>query len=155
MAKRVPKSSKATVALPADYAPLLAEIKARVHSARIRAGLAANRELRTLYWEIGRLILDRQRKEGSPGFPTTFLLRLAASPAIVQAPLARITAAMSPIVQQSAAQLPWMHHCLLLDRLDTPADRPWYAARLVDSVRKALKGAVPSVEELEEGLAHE
>jgi hypothetical protein len=64
MTKRVSKSSKATVALPADYAPLLAEIKARVQSARIKAGLAANRELLALYWEIGRLILDRQRKEG-------------------------------------------------------------------------------------------
>jgi hypothetical protein len=43
---------------------LLADIKARVQSARIKAGLAANRELLALYWEIGRLILDRQRKEG-------------------------------------------------------------------------------------------
>ena len=63
MPKR-PKSSKAVAALPADYAPLLAEIKARVQSARTRAGLAANRELLALYWDIGRLILDRQRKEG-------------------------------------------------------------------------------------------
>jgi hypothetical protein len=64
MPRRVPKSSKALAALPADYAPLLAEIKARVQSARIKAGLAANRELLALYWEIGWLILDRQRKEG-------------------------------------------------------------------------------------------
>lgn len=50
--------------LPEDYAPLLAEIKARVQAARIKAGLAANRELLALYRDIGRLILDRQRKEG-------------------------------------------------------------------------------------------
>jgi hypothetical protein len=43
---------------------LLAEIKARVQSARIKAGLAANRELLALYWDIGRLILDRQKQEG-------------------------------------------------------------------------------------------
>ncbi len=64
MTKRVPKSSKAAAALPADYAPLLADIKARVQSARIKAGLAANRELLALYWDIGRLILDRQKREG-------------------------------------------------------------------------------------------
>ena len=64
MTKRVPKSSKAVGVVPADYAPLLAEIKARVQSARIKAGLAANRELLALYWDIGRLILERQRKEG-------------------------------------------------------------------------------------------
>ena len=49
---------------PANYAPSLAEIKARVQSARIKAGLAANRELLALYWEISRLILDHRRKEG-------------------------------------------------------------------------------------------
>ena len=43
---------------------MLADIKARVQSARIKAGLAANRELLALYWDIGRLILDRQRREG-------------------------------------------------------------------------------------------
>ena len=50
--------------MPADYAPLLAEIKARVQAARIKAGLAANRELLALYWDIGRLVLERQNKEG-------------------------------------------------------------------------------------------
>ena len=64
MTSHPPKSSKAVIALPADYAPLLAEIKARVQSARIKAGLAANRELLMRYRYIGRLILNRQRKEG-------------------------------------------------------------------------------------------
>ena len=64
MSQRLAKSSKSTAALPADYAPLLADIKARVQSARVKAGLAANRELLALYWDIGRLILVRQRREG-------------------------------------------------------------------------------------------
>jgi hypothetical protein len=64
MSQRPAKASQPAAALPADYAPLLADIKARVQSARIKAGLAANRELLALYWDIGRLILDRQRREG-------------------------------------------------------------------------------------------
>ncbi|MFZ1643835.1 MAG: PDDEXK nuclease domain-containing protein [Candidatus Contendobacter sp.] len=52
------------VPLPADYAPLLTEIKARVHAARIKAGLAANRELLALYWDIGRLISQAQETRG-------------------------------------------------------------------------------------------
>jgi predicted nuclease of restriction endonuclease-like (RecB) superfamily len=64
MSKPPAKSARSTVALPPDYAPLLADIKARVQSARVKAGLAANRELLALYWDIGRLILDRQRREG-------------------------------------------------------------------------------------------
>ena len=59
-----PKSSKAVAALPADYAPLLADIKARVQAARIKAGFAANRELLALYWDIGRLISEAQRTKG-------------------------------------------------------------------------------------------
>ncbi len=64
MTQRPKKTSKPAAALPADYAPLLADIKARVQTARIKAGLAANRELLALYWDIGRLILDRQKREG-------------------------------------------------------------------------------------------
>jgi predicted nuclease of restriction endonuclease-like (RecB) superfamily len=64
MAKRDRAAPESTPVLPADYAPLLAEIKARVQTARIKAGLAANRELLALYWDIGRLILERQRREG-------------------------------------------------------------------------------------------
>ena len=68
MTKRTQKSSKAVATLPADYAPLLADIKARVQVTRVKAGLAANRELLALYWDIGRLILDRQRRRvGAPG----------------------------------------------------------------------------------------
>lgn len=61
--------------LPVDYAPLLADIKARVQSARIKAGLAANRELLALYWDIGLMILHRQRAEG---WGTKVVARLAA-----------------------------------------------------------------------------
>ena len=64
MSKPTRKPAKAAVAAPIGYGPLLADIKARVQAARMKAGLAANRELLTLYWDIGRLILDRQRLEG-------------------------------------------------------------------------------------------
>lgn len=52
------------VPLPADYAPLLAEIKRRVRHAQSRAVLAVNAELIRLYWGIGALIDQRQQREG-------------------------------------------------------------------------------------------
>lgn len=64
-----------SVSLPADYGPLLEEIKARVQAARVKAGLAANRELLALYWDIGRLI--RQAQE-SHGYGKKVVERLAA-----------------------------------------------------------------------------
>jgi hypothetical protein len=35
-------------------------------------------------------------------------------------------------VQAPLAQLPWYHHLALLDKLDKPADRLWYAAKAVE-----------------------
>ena len=46
------------------YAEFLADLKEHIRRARIKAALSANRELILLYWEIGRMILERQRKEG-------------------------------------------------------------------------------------------
>src|SRR5882672_12025749 len=50
--------------LSTGYRGLLTDIKARIRVAQIKASLAVNRELIKLYWEIGRLIVNRQRAEG-------------------------------------------------------------------------------------------
>ena len=46
------------------YAPLLADLKARVRAAQVKAALSVNRELVLLYWHIGREILRAQKAEG-------------------------------------------------------------------------------------------
>lgn len=48
----------------AEFTALLAEVKGRIQSAQTRAVVAVNRELVCLYWDIGRLIQERQRREG-------------------------------------------------------------------------------------------
>jgi hypothetical protein len=40
------------------YAPLLADLKARVRTAEVQAALSVNRELILLYWHMGREILQ-------------------------------------------------------------------------------------------------
>ena len=50
--------------LPSSYAPLLADLKARVRAAQVKAALSVNRELILLYWHIGREILRAQKAEG-------------------------------------------------------------------------------------------
>ncbi len=47
-----------------SYAQLLNQVKSRIREARVRAGLAANRELVALYWGVGKLIVERQRAKG-------------------------------------------------------------------------------------------
>ena len=46
------------------YRDLLGEIKTRVRQAQHRAALSANAEMILLYWDIGRIIAERQELEG-------------------------------------------------------------------------------------------
>jgi predicted nuclease of restriction endonuclease-like (RecB) superfamily len=151
-----PKPNAALSALPGDYANLLSEVKQRVRSAQIRAAMAASAELLALHWDIGRMILDRQKREGwgakvidrlaadlqgefpgRQGFSPRNLKYMRAfaeawpGGVFVQPAVAQMGG--NPIVQQAAAQLPWMHHCLLLDRLKTTEDRLWYTAKAVEN----------------------
>ena len=56
--------TKLSKRLPDDYAVLLAEVKVRVRSAQYEALKAVNKELVALYWDIGKLIVKRQDREG-------------------------------------------------------------------------------------------
>jgi predicted nuclease of restriction endonuclease-like (RecB) superfamily len=55
----------ASVAVPSSgYRALLTDIKARIRVAQIKASLSVNRELIQLYWDIGEVIVSRQRSQG-------------------------------------------------------------------------------------------
>jgi len=47
-----------------EYATLVAELKDRIRSAQVRATRSVNRELIKLYWDIGKAIVERQKKLG-------------------------------------------------------------------------------------------
>jgi DUF1016 N-terminal domain/YhcG PDDEXK nuclease domain len=49
---------------PAGYAWLLKDIKARIQQSRTRAIFSLNAEMTRLYWDIGRMIDERQQREG-------------------------------------------------------------------------------------------
>jgi predicted nuclease of restriction endonuclease-like (RecB) superfamily len=50
--------------IPQDYGRLLGEIKERIRSAQYEALQKVNTELISLYWDVGRLIVERQRDAG-------------------------------------------------------------------------------------------
>jgi len=54
----------ATTLLPTSYAPWLTALKARVRSAQLQAAARVNHELISLYWDIGRSIVEGQRDRG-------------------------------------------------------------------------------------------
>ena len=49
--------------IPKDYAVILNDIKRRIRSAQYEALKAVNKELISLYWDIGRMIIERQKGE--------------------------------------------------------------------------------------------
>jgi len=61
--KRLPSQTETSL-LPSSYPELLSAIKSRLSTARVKAHLAANRELIQLYWDLGQLIVQQQRQEG-------------------------------------------------------------------------------------------
>ena len=64
MTKTSGQDGKLPGALPAGYTTLLADLKARVRAAQLRAVVSVNRELILLYWDIGRIIVEAQTTKG-------------------------------------------------------------------------------------------
>ena len=60
--------------LPKGYSGLLIEIKERIRTSQYAALKAVNKELIRLYWDIGKLIAERQKSEG---WGKSVVLRLA------------------------------------------------------------------------------
>ncbi len=128
---------------PEGYADWLADLKARIHMAQQRATLAVNRELVLLYWQIGRNILARQKKQG---WGAKVIDRLAYdlrnafpdmkgfSPRNLK--YMRAFAEAWPdveFVQEVLSQLSWYHQLALLDKLSEAKSRRWYAAKAIEN----------------------
>jgi predicted nuclease of restriction endonuclease-like (RecB) superfamily len=123
--------------LPAGYDDLLGEIKRRIQTERLRTVMAANSAMVLLYWDIGRLILARQERQGwgakvidrlSADLRETYPDMSGLSPRNLK--YMRSFAAAWPdgaIVQEALAQIPWYHHIALLERCKSREERLWYA----------------------------
>jgi predicted nuclease of restriction endonuclease-like (RecB) superfamily len=128
--------------LPDSYDTLLQDLKGRIRTAQVKAALAVNQELILLYWQLGREILQRQAQEG---WGSQVINRLAQDlkrefPAVKgfsprNLKYMRAFADAYPeeaIVQQVAAQIPWTHNCVLLDKVKNPQARLWYIQQVRD-----------------------
>jgi predicted nuclease of restriction endonuclease-like (RecB) superfamily len=135
--------------LPESYPQLLAELKERIQNAQIKAVLGVNRELMTLYWEIGKRIVEQQEAEGwgkgtlerlgvdlqrefpgSKGFSPRNVRRMRAFYLAYPAEGSQVVDSNLP---QVVAQLPWGHNILLLQKIKDKDVRLWYAQKTVEN----------------------
>jgi len=61
--------SKLSKRLPDDYAALLAEVNERIRSAQYEALKVVNKGMIALYWDIGKLIVERLANDLQNEFP--------------------------------------------------------------------------------------
>jgi len=122
--------------LPDHYLHILEELKNEIRQSRLKATMAVNAAMLSLYWRIGKTILEQQ---AASGWGAKVVDRLAAdlrkdfpdmqglSPRNLK--YMRKFAETYPdaaFVQQPAAQIPWFHHCALLDKVKEPEARLFY-----------------------------
>jgi len=120
-----------------DYAQLFAEVKERVRSAQYYAALkAVNTELVGLYWDIGRMIVERQAGEtwgkavvqqlagdlqnefpGIGGFSASNLWRMKAFFETYYG-----QEKLAPLVRE----IGWSHNLVVLQRCKDPLEREFY-----------------------------
>jgi len=130
------------LALPTGYNELLGGLKDRVRAARTKALRTVNAQLIELYWSIGQAVRVQQEQQG---WGSQVIKRLSEDlrkefPDMKGLSARNIqymttfagTWADGPIAQQPAAQLPWGHVMVLLDKRLGTASTQSYAAAAVE-----------------------
>lgn len=128
--------------LDKTYIQTLETIKQTVKTAQIKAAVSVNSQLIMLYWEIGSIILKQQEEQGwgakiidqiAQDLKKEFPHMTGFSPRNLK--YMRKFAEVYPtkeFVQQVAAQIPWAHSMLLLDKIKSPKQRLWYMQKIVE-----------------------
>ena len=128
--------------MPADYGAFLSEVKNIVARDRVKAVMTANVAMVLMYWDMGQTIAQRQRNEGwgarvidrlSYDLKSAFSDMTGFSPRNLKY-MRQFCEAWPDraIVQRTVAQLPWRSNLTLLDKLDDPQIRLWYAQKALE-----------------------
>ncbi len=129
--------------MPQAYSVFLDHLKKRIQQERLKAVLSANAALVMMYWDIGFSILQKQQDESwgakvidrlSCDLKKAFPDMSGFSPRNLKYMRAFADAWKDrAIVQEALAQITWYHNLALLEKLEAPELRLWYAKRTVEN----------------------
>jgi len=140
------------------YGDLLRDIKNRIRRAQVKATLSVNAEMILMYWDVGRMIHERQQEKGwgagviprlskdirnelseVKGFSERnigYMIRFAreyGDPAILQQAVAKLPADdYLSILKQLVSQIPWGHNIALMERVKDLSHRLWYMQQTIE-----------------------
>lgn len=141
---------------PTLYRQLLADIKTRIREGQTRAMWAANAEMVATYWDVGRILCERQSEEGwgagvlprlekdlrndlseVKGFSarnmrlmTQFYKEYQDVSLIWQQAVAKL-----PTTQKGhhpVVQIPWSHNVILMQKVKDRETRLWYMEKILE-----------------------
>src|SRR3990167_3040941 len=164
---KIPKTN--SLSLDKDYISFLKNIQRRLQNAQLKAAKAVSTEQIHFYWELGNDIIKHQ---GAQRWGSHFLDQLSqdmrnAYPGMQgfskrNLEYMRLLATVFPFwetfTQQPAAQLPWSHIHLLLDKYKAdPIRFAWYSGKAVENgwSRSSLSMHIKSDLHQRQGIASE
>lgn len=119
------------------YTKLLKDIKQRVRMAQVRATFSANAEMILMYWDIGKIIYERQQEYG---WGAKVIQKLSTD---IDNELSEVKgysernlkfmvrfykeySVESEKVKQLVSQIPWGHNIVLFQKIESKETRYWY-----------------------------
>ena len=124
------------------YTEFFHDLKQRIQHSQIKAALKVNTDLIMLYWDVGNRIIEKQ-KESDWGDGVLDQLSTDLRVAFPQMKgfsrrnlfyMKQFAQAYSKeIVQQLAAQIPWGHNMLLINKLEKKEERLFYAKKTLEN----------------------
>jgi len=153
--RAIARGVPAPLALPVGYREFLEGIKSRIRSAQVKAALSANRELISLYWDIGKSIVERQDRDGwgkavverlaadlqtefpgDSGFSPGNVWRMRAFYLAYTKGAANLSRAVTDLdginLPRAMTEIPWGQNLELLFKLKNPIQRLWYARMTIE-----------------------
>lgn len=126
-----------------SYLVFIEDLKKHIQKQRIAVVMKANADMICMYWNIGNAILEKQKEEGwgakvidriSHDIKEAYPDMSGFSPRNIKY-MRKFAEAWRDykIVQQVVAQIAWRSNILLLDKLDTPESRIWYAQKTLEN----------------------
>jgi predicted nuclease of restriction endonuclease-like (RecB) superfamily len=124
--------------LPASYPTFLAEVKQRIRASQYAALKSVNTELVNLYWELGRMIVERQERDAWGSAVVDKLSDDLQAEFPSQAGFSRrnlyrirelyLAYKDDEIVPPLVAQIGWSHNVVILEKCETAEERKFYIA---------------------------